>query len=141
MNELNMDSKITENKKVKKTKKQDHVALSLESVKKINSWIKQAEQKKKGVSITRKDFINWLIEKSPDQLVPGDLSALVDRFYDEAKFLRQLLRELNQAKAEGKTDTGFEVVVKTKKKNCKNDSSINQEHQASSKQINECTNK
>ena len=45
----------------------------------------------------------------------GDLSALIDLFYDEAKFLRYLLREVNQVKADGKTKTGFELVVKTKK--------------------------
>lgn len=95
--------------------KLEHVALSAASVQKINTWLEQASAKKKGVKISRKDFINWLIEKSPDNLSGGDLSALIDRFYDEAKFLRHLLREVNQAKADGKTDTGFELVVKTKK--------------------------
>lgn len=102
-------------KKIESRKKVEHVALSEASIQKINGWLEQASTKKKGVKITRKNFINWLIEKSPDNLSGGDLSALVERFYDEAKFLRHLLREVNQAKADGKTDTGFELVVKTKK--------------------------
>ncbi len=95
--------------------KLEHVALSRASVKKINAWLEQASSKKKGVKISRKDFINWLVEKSPDNLTAADLSALIDRFYDEAKFLRHLLREVKQAKADGKKNTGFELVVKSKK--------------------------
>lgn len=107
---------MSENEKLENQRpKLEHVALSAESVQKINTWLEQASAKKKGVKISRKDFINWLIEKSPDNLSGGDLSALIDRFYDEAKFLRHLLREVNQAKADGKTDAGFELVVKTKK--------------------------
>ncbi|MFZ4402478.1 MAG: hypothetical protein ACOYOK_00110 [Pseudobdellovibrionaceae bacterium] len=95
--------------------KLEHVALSAASVQKINAWLEQASAKKKGVKISRKDFINWLIEKSPDNLSGSDLSALIDRFYDEAKFLRHLLREVTQAKAKGKSDSKFELVVKAKK--------------------------
>lgn len=107
---------MSENEKPESSRpKVEHVALSTESVQKINTWLEQASAKKKGVKISRKDFINWLIEKSPDNLSGGDLSVLIDRFYDEAKFLRQRLREVNQARAEGKTDTGFELVLKPKK--------------------------
>ena len=42
--------------------------------------------------------MNWLIEKSPENLGGADLNSLVDRFYDEASFLRQLLREVKIAK-------------------------------------------
>lgn len=115
---------MSENEKPESSRpKLEHVALSASSVHKINVWLDQASAKKKGVKISRKDFINWLIEKSPDNLGGGDLSALIDRFYDEAKFLRHLLREVNQAKADGKTDTGFELVVKTKKPDSKRESS------------------
>ncbi len=106
---------MSENEKTVARKKAEHVALSEISIRKINTWLDQVSTKKKGVKITRKDFVNWLIEKSPDNLSGGDLSALTDRFYDEAKFLRHLLREVKQAKSNGKSDTGFELVVKTKK--------------------------
>lgn len=101
----------------------EHIALSETSTMKINSWFEQINTKKKGVKISRKDFMNWLIEKSPDTLSAGDLSALIERFYDEAAFLRQLLKEVKTAKAQGKSTTGFEFVVKTKKVEGKKDSS------------------
>lgn len=101
--------------------KLEHVALSAASTQKINAWLEQVNLKKKGVKISRKDFINWLIEKYPENLSGSDLSALIERFYDEAKFLRQRLREVSQAKAEGKTDTGFELVLKAKKSDVKRD--------------------
>ncbi len=114
---------MSENEKPESSRpKLEHVALSVESVQKINAWLEQASTKKKGVKISRKDFINWLIEKSPDNLSGGDLSALIDRFYDEAKFLRHLLREVNQAKADGKSETGFELILKARKSEIKRDS-------------------
>lgn len=100
----------------------EHVALSEVSSKKINTWLEQVAMKRKGVKISRKDFVNWLIEKSSDNLSGGDLSALIDRFYDEASFLRQLLRDVKIAKAEGKSETGFELVLKAKRPEVKRDS-------------------
>ena len=93
---------MSENEKSESRKKIEHVALSKASIQKINTWLEQASAEKKGVKISRKDFINWLIEKSPDNLSGGDLSALIDRFYDEAKFLRHLLREVNRPRPRAK---------------------------------------
>lgn len=113
---------MSENEKSENIRpKLEHVALSATSTQKINAWLEQVNLKKKGVKISRKDFINWLIEKSPENLSGGDLSVLIERFYDEAKFLRQRLREVSQAKAEGKTDTGFELVLKPKKSEIRKD--------------------
>lgn len=44
-------------------KRHEHIALSELASEKITNWIEQAANKKKGVRITRKDFVNWLIEK------------------------------------------------------------------------------
>lgn len=105
-----------ENEPIVKIKpKQEHVALFESSSQKLKMWLEQIATKKKGVKISRKDFINWLIEKSPENLSHGDVAQLIDRFYDEAAFLRGLLRDLKQAKKNGKTESGFELVVKTKK--------------------------
>lgn len=106
--------------------KLEHVALSMSSSQKVDAWLEQVSTKRKGVKISRKDFVNWLIEKSPDNLSGGDLSALIERFYDEAAFLRQLLRDVKQAKANGKTESGFELVLKTKKTEVRRDASDSQ---------------
>ncbi len=111
---------MSENELEKKPNlKYEHIALSETSSLKINNWLDQVALKKKGVKITRKQFVNWLIEKMPDNLSGGDLASLIDRFYGEVKFLRHLLREANQAKADGKSETGYEFVVKTKRQEVK----------------------
>ena len=93
----------------------DNVALYEQSVQKINTWIEQVKTKKKGVKISKKDLVNWLIEKTPDVLSNADMNAVIDKFYDEEIFLRQLLREVKKAKLDGNTEPALEFVVKAKK--------------------------
>ena len=102
-------------------KRQEHIALSEIASEKITNWIEQTAHKKKGVRITRKNFVNWLIEKSPENLGGADLNSLIDRFYDEASFLRQLLREVNKAKKDGLTESALEFIVRAKKTDQKKD--------------------
>jgi hypothetical protein len=105
----------------KNSKRYEHIALSELASEKITNWIEQAGNKKKGVRITRKDFVNWLIEKSPENLGGADLNSLIDRFYDEASFLRQLLREVKTAKKNGQTEPSLEFIVRAKKSEQKKD--------------------
>lgn len=109
------------------SKRYEHIALSEIASAEITSWIEQVGIKKKGVRITRKDFVNWLIEKSPENLSNGDLNSLIDRFYDEASFLRQLLREVKTAKKNGQTEPALEFIVRTKKADQKKDETTNAE--------------
>lgn len=97
----------------------DHVALTGESIKKIENWLAQVETKKKGVKISRKDFLNWLVEKIPENLSGGDVSALIAKFYDEERFLRQLLREVKRAKENGDSEPALDLYIKPKKTNPK----------------------
>lgn len=103
----------------KTAKRYEHIALSEIASEKITNWIEQASNKKKGVRITRKDFVNWLIEKSPDNLGGGDLNSLIERFYDEASFLRQLLREVKNAKKNGQFEPTLEFNIRAKKMDAK----------------------
>jgi hypothetical protein len=105
-------------------KRHEHIALSLLASEKITNWIEQAANKKKGVRITRKDFVNWLIEKSPENLGGADLNSLIDRFYDEASFLRQLLREVKTAKKNGQTEPALEFIVRAKKPEQKKEENV-----------------
>lgn len=95
--------------------RRDNVALLEPSVQKISLWLDQIKAKKKGVKISKKEIVNWLIEKMPDSLSNSDLNAIIDKFYDEEIFLRQLLREVQKAKLDGQTEPSIEFVVKTKK--------------------------
>ncbi len=105
-------------------KRHEHIALSEHASEKITNWIEQAANKKKGVRITRKDFVNWLIEKSPENLGGADLNSLIDRFYDEASFLRQLLREVKTAKKNGQTEPALEFIVRAKKPEQKKEENV-----------------
>lgn len=111
---------LTVDDKIKKTNF-DHVALLPSSSQKIKAWTSQVALKKKGVKISRKQFVNWLIEKMPENLSSSDIASLIENFFDERKLLRELLRESNKAKAEGREDAGFELVVKPKKPEFKPD--------------------
>jgi DNA invertase Pin-like site-specific DNA recombinase len=42
---------------------------------------------KKKIRISRKDLVNWLIERFAENLSGNELNALIDRFYDEERFL------------------------------------------------------
>ncbi len=112
-------------KEKKILKRYEHIALSETASGKISNWIEQIGIKKKGVRITRKDFVNWLIEKSPENLSNGDLNSLIDRFYDEASFLRQLLREVKNAKRNGQIEPALEFIVRTKKSDQKKEEIVN----------------
>ncbi len=88
------------------------VALTETSSKKIARWLEQVESKK--VKLSRKEFLNWFIEKSPDNLSNSDLNAVVEKYYDEEAFLRRLLKEVKEAKKNG-TAGNIELVVKQKR--------------------------
>lgn len=109
----------------KTSKRYEHIALSETASEKISNWIEQIGIKKKGVRISRKDFVNWLVEKSPENLSNGDLNSLIDRFYDEASFLRQLLREVKNAKKNGQTEPALEFIVRAKRSDQKKEESAN----------------
>ena len=59
----------------------EHISLNQSSSKKIDRWLEQVEAKR--VRLSRKEFVNWLIEKSSDNLSSADLNSIVERFYDE----------------------------------------------------------
>ena len=54
---------------------------------------------------SRKQIINWIIERFPEELGPADLKELSTRYYDEERFLRTALTEVRAAKARGERMT------------------------------------
>lgn len=108
-------------------KKFETIALNELSSKKITNWLEQINFKKKGIKISRKDFVNWLIEKTPDNLGSSDMNSLIDKFYDEENLLRQLLKEVKKAKKEGQLEPSLEFIVRTKKTEQKKDIAVDVE--------------
>lgn len=105
----------------KDKKKIEHVALSESSIYKINRWFEQVNAKKK-IRLSRKDLINWFIEKTPDTLSSSDLNAIIETFYDDEAYLRQLLRDVKKARAEGNVDA-LDLIVRQKRQEPKKDQS------------------
>ena len=98
----------------------EHVALNEASVQKINRWFEQINAKKK-IKLSRKDLLNWVIEKSPENLSNNELNAIIENFYDDEAYLRQLLREVKKAKADGSEET-LDLIVRPKRPEAKKDS-------------------
>ena len=86
--------------KAKRSRHYDRVTLTATSLTRINSWISEITSKEKGVTLTHKDIINWLIGRHTDKLSPEEMQELKSQFFDEVKFLQAALRELRTAKAQ-----------------------------------------
>lgn len=97
------------------------IVLSEASIQKVDRWLEQVDGKR--VQLSRKEFLNWFIEKSAENLSNSDLNTIVERYYDEEKFLRQLLRETRQAKRDGQP-AQLEIVVRPRKSETKREAAL-----------------
>jgi len=97
----------------KKNKTRENVALESIPSQKIDRWIEQAEQKC-NVRLSRKAMLNWYLTKSPENLSSSDLSQISEKFYDEEKFLLNLIRKVRVAKKTG-AEASVEVVVRQRR--------------------------
>ncbi len=100
------------------------VTLTEASSKKIAHWLEQIESKK--VKLSRKEFLNWFIEKSPDNLSNSDLNSIAEKYYDEEAFLRRLLKQVKQDKKNGMAGN-IELVVKQKRTELKKEDAVSTE--------------
>ena len=105
---------------MKENMKQKTVVLQDSAIEKIDRWLEQIELKR--VRLSRREFLDWLIEKSPENLSNADITSIVERFYNERKFLRQLLRDSKKAEDEGR-ELNLEIVVRPKKSEVKRETS------------------
>lgn len=87
---------MTEPKPDKKPK-MEQVALTEKATRKIDFWFAQMP----GLDLSKKEFVNWLIERQPDEISTADISDLVNVFYSKEKFFQQLVRKAKQVKIEG----------------------------------------
>ncbi|MBS1983071.1 MAG: hypothetical protein JST16_02770 [Bdellovibrionales bacterium] len=83
----------------------DRVALTNASVNKLNLWIEQLARSKRGVTINRKELVNWLLEGAPAQLANAQIDDIGSKFYDDLKFLNQVVHEMKEARARGERVT------------------------------------
>ena len=80
-----------------KKPKIEQVALTERAAQKIDAWFLQMP----GLDLSKREIVNWLIEKQPDEISNADISGLVDAFYSKEKFFQQLVRKAKQEKSDG----------------------------------------
>ncbi len=107
------------NDKVKRNRYRDRVVLEVDSLMKIDDWINQVMQSAKGVLLTRKDMVNWIINSQEDVLAPNSINALKGKFFDEIRFLKQAIKEVKVAKTMGERINMEEVMNGKKLPNIK----------------------
>lgn len=88
--------------KSKRTHHFDRVTLSGEALTRIDGWIEQVT-KNKGVSVSRKDCLNWFILQHSANLSSEEIAQLEIQFFDEIRFLSQSLKEMRAARARGES--------------------------------------
>lgn len=94
---------MSEEIKKKRIPKYDRVTLYEEAMKRVDGWIKQVEGSKAGVSMFRKDILNWYILNAPEQLDAKAVECLALQFFDQERFLKQALKRVRDAKGRGET--------------------------------------
>ena len=85
----------------KRTHYPDRITMDGTLLAKVDGWIAQVSARKKGILIKRKDMVLWKLEQGSAELSEAEILALSSQFYDEERFLRELLEEVRSAKARG----------------------------------------
>ena len=94
---------MSDETKKKRIPKYDRVTLYEEAMKRVDGWIKQAQESKAGVSLYRKDILNWYILNAPEQLDAKFIKNLAAQFFDQERFLKQSLKRVREAKGRGES--------------------------------------
>lgn len=94
---------MSDETKKKRIPKYDRVTLYDEAMKRVDGWISQAQDSKAGVSLFRKDILNWYILNAPEQLDAKSIESLAAQFFDQERFLKQALKQVRDAKGRGET--------------------------------------
>ena len=102
---------MSEETKKKRIPKYDRVTLYEESMNQVDNWIKQVQDSRTGVSLCRKDILNWYINNAPEQLEAKAVEKLASQFFDQERFLRQALKRVRDAKGRGETVTIEELMA------------------------------
>lgn len=94
---------MSDEAKKKRIPKYDRVTLYEEAMKRVDGWISQVQDAKAGVSLFRKDILNWHILSAPERLDADGIAALAAQFFDQERFLKQALKRVRDAKGRGET--------------------------------------
>jgi hypothetical protein len=115
-----------DNKKIETT---ERVVLSAEATEKLDLWIEKITSTRQGVDLSRRKLVDWLIMSKAENLSPAEEKDVADLYYNEVRFLKYAIKEIEEAQGRGETINLAEVLQKIRIK----PRSINKNHQAKSK--------
>jgi len=110
-----MDERLTSESEtpVRKIRHPDRVTLGPEALNRLDTWITQITTCHRGVRLTRNNLVEWLIVSRPMEMPRADETALAERFYDEERFLREVVREMRVRKSRGESVELSELLART----------------------------
>ena len=91
---------MSEENTEKKAKKLELSTLNKETSEKITRLINQLNDEIP-VCISRRDFINWCVERLPEPFSSSDINVALKKFYDPEDHAKQLTLEIRKAKSNG----------------------------------------
>lgn len=104
-----MEEKTKESKPQTKPKTQERgperVSLNPEVVSRMEQWMSQIEDEKKGVRITRNDLVNFLLLQHPAALSEQQLSEIGMTHFSEVRFYTWALKVVREAQSRGENLT------------------------------------
>ena len=89
---------IMENKKIETV---ERVVLSLEATQKLDKWIEKITSTRQGVDLSRRKLVDWLIMSKPENLNSSEEKEIADLHYNEVRFLKYAIKEIEQAQERG----------------------------------------
>ncbi len=93
-----------------RTRHPDRVSLSPDSLNRLAGWTIDAEGHLKGSRLTKSDLVNFLIKSHSASLSERELEELERDHFDEVRFAAWALRQIKEARAQGKDLSLADVV-------------------------------
>ena len=91
--------KVSEQKK--RQRHLNRITLTAENFTKVDLWVADLKASKQGISISHNDLANWMLMRTSEYLTDNEKDELKLQFFDEVKFLKELLSNAKRAKASG----------------------------------------
>ncbi len=87
----------------KKTEAVERVVLSTEATLKLDRWIEKITSTRQGVDLSRRKLVDWLIMSKAENLSPAEEKDVADLYYNEVRFLKYAIKEIEEAQDRGET--------------------------------------
>ncbi len=79
----------------------ERVVLSAEATLKLDRWIEKITSTRQGVDLSRRKLVNWLVMSKAENLSPTEEKEVADLYYNEVRFLKYAIKEIEEAQDRG----------------------------------------